>query len=47
MFSYGFLHQLLGKASQRAVMLGSCLQVQKNTMASVKDWLTFIECVSS
>jgi hypothetical protein len=33
------LSQLLGRASQRTAMLGSCLQVQHSISNSVKDWV--------
>lgn len=32
------LSHLLGRASQRAVMLGSCLQAQHSIINSVRDW---------
>ena len=34
----GSLHQLLGEASQRTVMLGSCLQAKQRIINSVRDW---------
>ena len=31
-------HQLLGRASQRTVILGSCLQAKQRIINSVRDW---------
>jgi hypothetical protein len=40
-------HKQLDEASQETVMLGSCLQAQQSIICSVRDWLSYMGCMSS